>query len=355
MQLSRRAFSKTGLGVLAGLAAGSSLPAGRVFGQLLPTRSRQRFFDWTVARIATENHWGVLCNGPSWASTGGNSLLVRCEDQAVLIDTKNCGFGLTLRQESFDTARLLPTYIINTHHHADHVGGNPTFKKDIPVHTHPNAVPRILAQTERMVATAKRSLEQIEARDDMGDEMGVRTLSEMRKVFEEIASVRPEDFAPSSPFPAGKDKWPGIIGNEVYSIHHFGPGHTDNDLVIFFPTLNVVHTGDLVFNHRHPFIDRAAGATTVGWQAALGKTMELCDEQTVVVPGHGPMTDKAGIQEQIDYFDKLREIVSHAMNVESMTREEVINLQPGAFKDYEFQQLWPVAAGGMFDELAEKK
>jgi len=355
MKVSRREFSKTGLGVLAGLAAGGSLPLGRAAGQLLPSRARERFFDWTVARVNDEDFWGVVCNGPSWASTGGNSLLVRSVQEAVLIDTKHCGFGLTLRQESFDTARLLPTYVINTHHHADHVGGNPTFKKHIPIHAHPNAVPRILAQTQQMVAGAKRSLEQLEGRDDMGDEMGKKTLGQMRSVMEELATAAPEDFAPSQPFPAGKNEWPGLVGREFYKIYHFGPGHTDNDLVIYFPSLNLMHTGDLVFNHRHPYIDRSAGATTIGWQAALKKAMQVCDAGTVVVPGHGPMTDKAGIQEQIDYFDKLREIVSYAMNVDGMTREEVVKLEPGAFQDYEFKHILPIALGAMYDELAEKK
>lgn len=355
MDLSRRAFSKSSLGILAGLAASAGMPLASVLGQVLPTRGRQRFFDWTVARIDSENFWGVMCSGPSWASTGGNSLLVKYNDESVLIDTKNCGFGMTLRQEAFATAEALPTYIINTHHHADHVGGNPTFKKDMAIHTHPNAVPRIVAQTDRMVATAKRMLDALESAEGMDDELGAKTLNEVRQVVEGIATVKPEDFAPTAPFPPGREKWSGLVGREIYGVHHFGNGHTDNDLVIHFPTLNVVHTGDLVFNKRHPFIDRAAGATTVGWQEALKKTMELCNESTVVVPGHGPMTDMAGIQEQIDYFDKLREIVSYAKNVDGMTREEVVKLESGAFPGYEFQQIWPVALGAMYDELSEQE
>ncbi|HBS28061.1 MAG TPA: hypothetical protein DEB06_01110 [Phycisphaerales bacterium] len=345
--MTRREFSVRGLAAGAGLALFPGLVAGRAWGRQggESPRPRRSYFEWVSAGAAADDFWAQAAIGE-----GGNSLIVVRGTDSLLVDTKNAGFGLVLRQEVFDVAGTVPTYVVNTHHHADHIGGNASFIKDVQLVAHENAKKRIIDQADRLAASAKRALEQAEANEANKDEVGRRTIANIRAAVEALAATNPEDFGPEKTIPAGKEMTQGALLLERMEFHHFGPGHTDNDIVVRIPGLNLVHTGDLLFYRRHPFIDRSAGATTTGWQNSLRRIMAVCDEKTIVVPGHGPLTDKSALQEQIDYFDKLREIVGKARD-EGKTKEEVVAMPSDAFAGYEFQQIWPRTVAAMYEEL----
>jgi glyoxylase-like metal-dependent hydrolase (beta-lactamase superfamily II) len=139
-------------------------------------------------------------------------------------------------------------------------------------------------------------------------------------------------------------------GNVTITLRHFGNGHTDNDTVVFLPGANVMHMGDLFFHKMHPYIDRPAGATTVGWRNSVHKAMELCDDKTVIVPGHGEITNKTGLATQITYFDQLQLIVETAIK-DGMTQEAIGKLEPEQFKGLGFPQLRAQALTAMHEEL----
>ncbi|MBS1620496.1 MAG: MBL fold metallo-hydrolase [Bacteroidetes bacterium] len=137
--------------------------------------------------------------------------------------------------------------LINTHHHSDHTAGNISFK-GITEHVlaHENSL-----KNQKRVAAAQKS--------------------EDKQLF------------PDQTF---SDTWCEKFGREKICIYYFGQGHTDGDAMIHFEQANIVHMGDLVFNRRHPFVDRSAGANMRSWIEVLNKAVNKFDKNTVYVYGH---------------------------------------------------------------------
>lgn len=80
--------------------------------------------------------------------------------------------------------------------------------------------------------------------------------------------------------------WEENAGDEKIALHYFGAGHTDGDAMIHLQHANIVHMGDLVFNRRHPFVDRSAGANMQSWMHVLETAMETFDSNTQFIYGH---------------------------------------------------------------------
>jgi glyoxylase-like metal-dependent hydrolase (beta-lactamase superfamily II) len=272
---------------------------------------------------------------------GGVVLVVRTPEGSIAVDAK---FAHTAEDLAATIRGLVgedPSILINTHHHADHTGGNWRFQRaDIVAHR--NLKPRLDGNLAVYRSQAEGRLSELR-RSGASDE----AIAAAGRTAEKIASLKTLDFMPDRHVDGIV---PLELGGVEVVLHHFGNGHTDNDLVVQFPRLNIVHMGDLLFHERHPFIDRPAGANTRGWQGAVRKAMELCDEKTVVIPGHGRVTDRAALPRQIEYFDTLREIVATAMK-EGRSKEEIGRMQPEVFKALEFQMLQQRALEAMHDEL----
>ena len=160
-------------------------------------------------------------------------------------------------------------------------------------------------------------------------------------------SLRVEQFAPDREV---GDEHEFDHGGVKVVLRHFGWGHTDNDLVVHLPDLKILHTGDLLFHHLHPFVDRNAKATTRGWQKCLTAMQKLCDESTVVVPGHGEVTNAGGLTDQHDYFEETRKAVEDARR-KKMSKEDVTDLEVERFRSYGFARMRGRTLGTIFDEL----
>ena len=76
------------------------------------------------------------------------------------------------------------------------------------------------------------------------------------------------------------------MGDEHISAYYFGTGHTNGDAMIHFENANIVHTGDLVFNRRYPFVDNSAGASVKHWPVTLEQAQKKFDKNTLFVFGH---------------------------------------------------------------------
>ena len=138
-------------------------------------------------------------------------------------------------------------WLINTHHHGDHTSGNISFKgiaKNVAAHTN--------SLINQKAAAAKQG-------------------SDDKQLY------------PDTTF---TDTWHTKVGDEMISAHYFGPGHTNGDAMIHFEHANIVHTGDLVFNRRYPFVDRSAGASCKHWPIALESALKTFDSNTQYVFGH---------------------------------------------------------------------
>lgn len=137
--------------------------------------------------------------------------------------------------------------LINTHHHGDHTSGNISFK---------GIVEHVLAH--------QNSKKNQEARAKQN-------------------KTEDQQFYPDQVF---ENLWCEKIGKEKVCLHYFGPGHTDGDSFIHFQHANIVHCGDLVFNRRHPFVDRSAGASIKNWIEVLDKAINKFSRKTDYVFGH---------------------------------------------------------------------
>ena len=162
-------------------------------------------------------------------------------------------------------------YLLNTHHHGDHTGGNIAFKGLV-----------------EHVAAHKNSL------------------ANQKAVAEKAAKVDKQLY-PDQTF--DKD-WKLKMGKEKITGHYFGAGHTNGDAVYHFEEANVMHVGDLMFNKRHPFVDRSAGANMHSWIDVLGKIQKQGNSETIYIFGHslneGEETGSAeDLKKFADYLSKM--------------------------------------------------
>jgi cyclase len=167
--------------------------------------------------------------------------------------------------------------VLNTHHHRDHTSGNGVFR----------------GVAKKMVAHAR--------------------VPELLKAAPAQAGSAPAD-PPTPPDTTFDKAFQSDLGDEKVSAQHYGPGHTGGDIVVFFESANVVHMGDLMFNRRHPFIDRPAGASVTGWISTLERVMKDHDAETIFIFGHAgekwPLTgSRQDLEVQRDYFTALLDFV----------------------------------------------
>jgi glyoxylase-like metal-dependent hydrolase (beta-lactamase superfamily II) len=205
---------------------------------------------------------------------GGNVGVLRTDEGAVIVDTMTFRLqGRRIRELADDLAGP-PLAIINTHYHFDHTHGNPAFASGIKV-----------------VAT-ERTLVYMDAFDASYWEGGAfDTLP--NETFENEHELR--------------------VGDKTVRLIRPGRGHTDGDLVAVFVEDRVVHMGDLFFNGRYPNIDLEAGGSVREWAATIDRVLQL--EFDVVIPGHGPVTDRAGLLDFQRFIRQLAELGAQAARV----------------------------------------
>jgi len=226
--------------------------------------------------------------------SGGNIVASTGEDGTFLVDDQYA--PLTERiQAALDEITEHPVrFVINTHWHADHVGGNENFAEaGAVIVAHENVRRRM--STEQFMAAFNRTV-----------------------------PASPAKALPVVTFAAGVSLH--LNGDDVRVIH-VANAHTDGDALVHFERANVLHMGDIYFNGLYPFIDLDSGGGIHGMIDAAELGLGLADEDTVVVPGHGPLSNRAELAAYRDMLAGFRERIA-ALKAEGRTLEEVIAAKP---------------------------
>jgi cyclase len=183
--------------------------------------------------------------------SGGNLGLLAGEDGVVLIDDGIEPLAPKVIAAIEDTAGAAPDFVINTHVHDDHVGGN--------------------AALHRHGAT-------IVAHDNIRQRM--------------VAANKASDALPEITF--SSEVTFHLNGYRAHVIH-VQHAHTDGDAIIHFPDANVIHTGDTMFNGLFPFIDLDSGGSLDGFIAAQNRMLAMSNAETRIIPGHGPLANRGDL------------------------------------------------------------
>ena len=127
-----------------------------------------------------------------------------------------------------------------------------------------------------------------------------------------------------------------LNGREAF-VFHVERAHTDGDAVIHFRDDNVIHAGDVMFNGLFPFIDMDSGGCVEGYIAAQERILEMADDDTRIIPGHGPLAGKKDLQAAVDMLKDARGRVQ-ALVEAGRSEEEILAANPLA--DYDEDWSW---------------
>ena len=209
---------------------------------------------------------------------GGNVGVFISSGEVILIDNKYEIIEDVLMASLREITDKPIKYIINTHFHHDHSDGNRAFGKEgIPIISHQNA--------------KKRMMEDIELYGGIYDFI---------KDF-----VQPKYDNESLPVLTYESKMTISQGNEEIELFNFGKAHTDGDSVVVFKNNNVIHTGDAFVRYGYPYVDLNNGGSIKGLISLFGTLEQLCDDNTIIIPGHGGLSKKEDVIKLKNTLDDL--------------------------------------------------
>ena len=223
---------------------------------------------------------------------GGNMGLSVGKDATFLIDDQFAPLSDKIADAIATVTNRPVNFVMNTHWHGDHTGGNENFGRTGAI---------IIAQDN------------------------------VRKRLAEVTELRgqPREISPPQALPVitfGEDVTVHING---YTIHgmHMVPTHTDGDTIVYFEEANVLHTGDAFINAGYPFVDQESGGDFDGFIATTKRILALINDDTTIIPGHGPVSGKKDVEETLKVLTLMRERVA-ALIKKKMSRDEVIKANP---------------------------
>lgn len=230
---------------------------------------------------------------------GGNIGVSTGADGVIVIDDQYAMMTDKIMDEVKKLSDKPVRFLINTHWHQDHTGGNENFgKAGVTIVAHENV------------------------RKEM-------SVEHVMKAFNRTIPASPPEALPVVTFDCSIAFH--LNGDDV-KVTHVGPAHTNGDSIIYFAKANVLHTGDVYFNGMYPYIDSSTGGSIEGVIGAIDEALKFVNDDTRVIPGHGPLS---GVKEMREYQAMLKTVADRIrpMIKEKKSREDVVAAKPTADLD----------------------
>lgn len=233
---------------------------------------------------------------------GGNIGVSAGEEGILIIDDQFAPLAEKIAIAIGDIAKTPMKYVVNTHYHGDHTGSNAYFReiKGSTIFAHDNVRKRLANK-----------------KDHNHSELPVVTYQQ------------------------------GItfhFNGDTIKVMHLPAGHTDSDSVIWFEKANVLHSGDLFFEGRFPYIDLNGGGTVSGYIKNVTQLIGMLKDDTKIIPGHGNLASKADYQKALDMIVATAAMVK-GMKDKGVSVEDAVKLGLGEkYKDWSWsfitEQKW---------------
>lgn len=236
-----------------------------------------RFDDVTIETTQLSDHVYML------VGAGGNIGVSVGEDGVFVIDDQFAPLSEKILAEIKTLSNKPLKFLVNTHWHGDHTGGNENMA---------NAGATIIAH----------------------DNVKTRLLKPKRD-----GSSNPEEALPVITF---NDKLSITINSEPIAVFHVANAHTDGDALLYFTESNVLHTGDTYFKGRYPYIDLNSGGSVNGYIEAVKRGLMVIDDETKIIPGHGSLSNKKEYQSFLTMLELLHKRVTSAIS-EGKTEDDI--------------------------------
>ncbi len=234
--------------------------------------------------------------------SGGNLGLSAGEDAVFLIDDQFAPLTPKIEAAIAKVTDKPVRFVLNTHWHFDHTGGNENLGK------------------AGGIIVAHENVRKRLSSEGFIEFLGMKTSPSPRIALPMVTFSRDLTFH--------------VNGDEVFVL--YAPkAHTDGDAIVHFKKSNVVHTGDTFFNKMYPFIDTSSGGTVEGMIRAADLVLRLADDDTKIIPGHGPLGNKADLQA---YRDMLADVSARVRRLvrQGKTLDQTVAAKPTAKFDEEW-------------------
>ncbi len=254
---------------------------------------------------------------------GGNLAVTAGEDGVILVDDQYAPLTDRILAAIGEISSEPVRFVINTHWHFDHTGGNENLgNRGSVIVAHDNV--RVRMVTGQYLSGIDRRV-----------------------------PPSPQGALPVVTF---NDRASFHLNGETVVAHHVAHAHTDGDSLIHFPDSDVIHMGDVFFHGIYPFIDRDSGGSVQGTIDAVQTALALCGSQTRVIPGHGPLANCADLESYgqmlADSAERVRELIK-----KGMSRDEVIAARPNREQDERLGKGWidpDRFTGLLYDSLVDR-
>jgi glyoxylase-like metal-dependent hydrolase (beta-lactamase superfamily II) len=254
---------------------------------------------------------------------GGNIGVSTGPDGVFLIDDQFAPLTEKIRAAIRELSKEPIRFVLNTHWHGDHTGGNENLgEAGVLILAHHRVRERL--STEQFQAIRNRTI-------------------------------------PASP----KVAWPVVTFEDGVTLHlngqtievtHVDPAHTDGDSIVYFSEADLLHMGDIYFSGMYPFIDTSSGGRIDGMIAAADRALAIAGPKTRIIPGHGPLSNREDLSQTREMLISVRDRVRNFMN-EGLDRDQVIARQPSKDFDGEYGGGFmkpDVFVGIVFDSLKSR-